>query len=146
MGAGPPTGKGATVADDSMICMGCRLRIANRRGLCDWCHARTRRAVAAGKNTWAELERQGRVLPAEPGDHDTDEGEPGRPPELVAWLILFGFGLILAAAGLILGAASRYPQKPLAVLLFVVGASAMLLTLALALVRCYSGAPPGGRQ
>ena len=128
-----------------MICMGCHLQIAHRRGLCDWCHRRTRRAVAEGKTTWAELQQQGRALPAEEGDYDTDEG-PGLAAELVGWFVLFGIGLFFAGVGLLLWVASRGAVWLMGVLVFTVGISTMLLVLTIAVARCHGRAPPPGRE
>jgi hypothetical protein len=147
MGAGPPTGKGATVADDSMICIGCCLHIANRRGLCDWCHRRTRCAVAEGKTTWAELERLGLVLTAEPWDSDTEEEErPGLAADLVGWFILFVMGLVFAGIGLLLWAPPRWdPFRNYGILLLAIGVGTMLFAVKLAVDRSCGRAPPRAR-
>jgi hypothetical protein len=51
---------------DSLSCLTCHAR-AKRRGCCCWtCHGRHTKAIRAGKASWAELERQGVVTPAEP--------------------------------------------------------------------------------
>src|SRR5262245_25861617 len=93
-----------------MICMGCHLHIANRPGLCDWCHRRARRAVAQGKTTWAELQQQGRVLPAEEGDYDTAEDEgPGLAADLVGGFMVLGAGLFFAGVGMLLWVTPRFP-------------------------------------
>ena len=134
------------MADNSMICMGCRLHIANRRGLCDWCHRRTRRAIAQGKTTWAELERQGRVLPAAEGDYDTDEdGGPGLAADLVGWFVMFGIGLFFAGVGLLLWATALVPYWVVG-MVFSLGIGAMLFVLADAVARCRRGAPPPRRE
>jgi hypothetical protein len=130
---------------DLMICMGCRLHIANRRGLCDWCHRRIRRAVAEGKAAWAELERQGLVLPAEAGDYDTAE-EAELPGDLAGWFVAFAVGLVFACAGLFLWALARGPFWLLGVLVFMAGISVMLVVLAQAVARCHGRAPPQGRE
>jgi hypothetical protein len=122
-----------------LICMDCRLHIANRRGLCDWCHRRTRAAVATGKTTWAELERQGRVLPAEVWDDDAEE-KPALWAELTGLFVIFGMGLVLAGAGLLLWNTSR--TVPLAeVPIFAVGCGVMLLALKLAVKLGRGGTP-----
>jgi hypothetical protein len=122
---------------DLLICLGCHLRTANRRGLCDWCHRRTRRAVAEGKVTWADLERRGLVLPAEPGDHDTDEEEGNRLAEdLVGWFVLFGISLLFGGGGLVLWAASSASTIQRAgVEIFALGVGLMLLILVFAVTR-----------
>jgi hypothetical protein len=126
-----------------MICVRCHLRIGHRRGLCDWCHARTRRVVAEGTTTWAELERQGLVLPAEEGDYDTDEGP--MPGDLTSWFVIFGIGLFFAVVGLLLWAAALVPDWVVG-MVFTLGIGAMLFVLADAVVRCRRGAPPPGRE
>jgi hypothetical protein len=142
-GAGQPTGKGAIMSVGSMICMGCQLHIASRRGLCDWCHRRTRRDVSEGKTTWAELERQGRVLPAEAGDYDTAEDEgPGLAAYLVGGLVLLGVFLFFAGIGMLLWVMAPYPHKLLGVPLFAIGAGGMLLIMTHAMIHCCGPAPP----
>ena len=47
-------------------CLTCRSGPGNRRGTCRPCYDRHAHAVGKGKATWAELERQGVVMPAEP--------------------------------------------------------------------------------
>jgi hypothetical protein len=39
---------------------------AARRGLCIRCYGRCRHAIHRGETTWAELERKGQALPAQP--------------------------------------------------------------------------------
>jgi hypothetical protein len=129
-----------------MICVRCRLRIGHRRGLCDWCHLRLRRAVAEGKTTWAELERQGLVLSAEEGDYDTDEAEgPELAADLVGWFVMFGIGLFFAGAGLLLWAAALVPYWVMG-MVFALGSGLMLLVLAPAVASCHGRAPPRGRE
>jgi hypothetical protein len=122
---------------DLRICLGCRLHMANRRGLCDWCHRRTRRAVAAGKATWADLERRGLVLPAEPGDYDTDEEEGrGLAADLVGQFVLFGISLIFAGGGLVLWAmSSASAGRVWGMVIFAGGVGFMLLTAVFALAQ-----------
>jgi hypothetical protein len=122
---------------DRLICLGCHLRLANRRGLCDWCHRRTRRAVAEGKVTWADLERRGLVLPAEPWDDDSDESDGGGLAEdLVGQFVLFGLSLIFAGGGLIAWAASPASMlRGAGVMVFALGVGLMLLILVLAVTR-----------
>jgi hypothetical protein len=44
-------------------CLRCGERLPRRRGLCDRCLGRTRKAIAAGETSWAQLETAGLALP-----------------------------------------------------------------------------------
>ena len=48
------------------ICLTCRSGLATYRGNCRPCYDRHAQAVRKGRASWAELERQGVVMPAEP--------------------------------------------------------------------------------
>ena len=49
----------------SLACLTCRQRVRKSRGCCHGCYGRHRDAVAAGKATWADLERRGLVAPVQ---------------------------------------------------------------------------------
>jgi hypothetical protein len=61
----PRHGKADRVSAGPLTCLSCRERAAHLRGVCDRCYTRHRIAVARGLTTWADLERQGLVLPAQ---------------------------------------------------------------------------------
>ena len=45
-------------------CRACRERVARLRGLCDRCYSRLSKLVRRKLATWAQLEREGKALPA----------------------------------------------------------------------------------
>ncbi len=111
------------------ICVDCRMHLAGRCGVCDWCFRRARRAVRAGKTTWAELERRGRILPTEwsygPGE------VPEKKAGLVDRLVIFAFALVLPVVGLIAWAVGAgKPFGVVGMMMFVFGCVVMLSIVA----------------
>jgi hypothetical protein len=50
---------------DCLQCPDDAKRFATKRGLCDKCYRRSRKAVLEGKTSWAALEQAGQVMPAQ---------------------------------------------------------------------------------
>jgi hypothetical protein len=46
-----------------LSCLSCRERLPRRRGLCERCLGRVRKAIASGETSWAALEQSGLALP-----------------------------------------------------------------------------------